>query len=375
MSDAVKKALQAEADRLSKKYGDKSGALGSTEFRLDVVPTGILALDYALGTGGWPLGHPVEVFGAPDIGKTSTLGLSAFRSAQAQGLTTGLIALEPGFDPKWAVKNGVDPELLIVARPDDGGEAFEILWEWMTGDVVDFVIFDSIGAVTNPGDHNKADAANKVGGASNLITFGIRRIVQPVWKKNKGLIFLNQQRQKLNSPIPGMMGSPGGEALKHFCDIRIQLKGASGKETLYKEKIDGEDVIVGRKLTAHIVRNKMHEGTNVKAQFDYYQRDTVDQVVGIDTSADVIATGMRTGVIKKAGAYYRHRTFPLSKGGDNQCQGKDGVADFLADNPEAIPEIRKDVIEVMLDKYGAARSAKPDLEAIDRAIAEENEDV
>lgn len=371
MSEAVKKALQAEAERLNKQYGEKTGAMGSTEFKLDVVPTGVLALDYAMGTGGWPLGHPVEVFGAPDIGKTSTLGLSAFRSAQAKGMTTGLIALEPGFDPKWARKHGVDTDLLLVARPDDGRDAFDILWEWMTDDIVDFVIFDSIGAVTNPSDHEKADAANKVGGASNLITFGIRRVVPHVWKRNKGLIFLNQQRQKMNSPIPGQMDSPGGEALRHFCDIRIQLKGASGKESIYKAKVDGEDVIVGRKLTAHIVRNKMHEGSNVKATFDFYQKETEDHPVGIDSAADVIATGMRTGVIKKAGGFYRHPTFPEAKSGENQLQGKNGVAEFLAENPKAMEQIRNDVLAVMLDKYGAAKHEEPDLVALDEAMENE----
>ena len=109
----------AEAARLEKKFGHKTGAIGSATFNMKVVPTGSLALDYALGIGGWPLGHPVEVFGAPDIGKSSVIGFSAIRSAQSLGLLCGMIALEPGFDKDWAIKNCIDPDGLVIARPDN----------------------------------------------------------------------------------------------------------------------------------------------------------------------------------------------------------------------------------------------------------------
>src|SRR4051812_46314555 len=122
MSDQ-KKIASKEAARLEEKYGLKAGSVGSKKFKLNVVPTGSLALDYELGTGGWPLGHPVEIFGPPDIGKSSVIGFNAIRNAQNQGLLCGIIALEPGFDPDWALKNNVDPSTVVVARPDNGEEA------------------------------------------------------------------------------------------------------------------------------------------------------------------------------------------------------------------------------------------------------------
>lgn len=357
-----------EAARLSKKYGEKAGALGSQRFKLNVVPTGSLALDYALGTGGWPLGHPVHLYGEPDIGKSSTLGLAALANAQRQKLTTGLIAVEPGFDPTWAAKNGVDPELLVVARPNNGDEAFSILYDWITGDVVDFVIFDSIGGVVTPSE-DKEEGKARVGGASSLITSGIRRILMPTWKKNKGLILLNQVRDNMNSRFPGQVKAPGGRLLTHACDVWIHLRQSSGPESIHKIKEDGEDIVVGRNLTAAITRNKLCEGTGVKAKFWYHNMGTEEfGPVGIDGFADIIATGMRTGVIKRAGSYYRHDSFPGDK---HQIMGSDAVEQFLAETPKAVTAVRQEVINKMLATGRPAKTMQPDLDAYDTAAEEE----
>lgn len=362
MTDIKRRRLEGEAARLTKKYGQKAGALGSERFQLDVVPTGSLALDFALGTGGWPLGHPVHLFGEPDIGKSSTLGLSAFRNAQAKGLTTGLIAVEPGFDPVWAAKNGVDPELLVVARPNNGEEAFNILYDWVTGDVVDFIIFDSIGGVVTPSEDQEEGKA-RVGGASSLVTSGIRRILMPTWKYNKGLILLNQVRDDMKSRF-GAVKPPGGRLLTHACDIWVHLRQSSGTDSFRKVKEDGDDVVVGRNLTAHITRNKLCEGTGVKAKFWFNNKDTdTFGPVGIDSTADIVATGLRTGVIKRAGAYYRHETF----GEKGQLKSMEAVDSFLAENPAAVQQIRNGVIEVMLATGERPKPTEPDLDAYDEA--------
>lgn len=353
MSTAVQNKALQEAARLEKKFGHKTGALGSEEFKLNVVPTGSLALDYALGTGGWPLGHPVEVFGAPDIGKSSVIGFNAIKNAQAQGLLCGIIALEPGFDKEWAYKNGVDPETVVVARPDTGDDAFEILHDWAQNDVVDFMIFDSIGAVVAEIERQEG-AKSRVGGQSKLITDGVKRILTPVWKHNKGLIFLNQQRDDMNSRIPGLKESPGGNALHHSAAIRIHLKAAGAP---LKAKVDGEDITVGRTLVSVIKRNKLSEGTNKRAEFDYYNADSDESVVGIDTAKDIVATAIRTQVIEKAGAWYRHPSFPTDK---HQIQSKDAVYDYLLEHEESVQKIRQEVIEKMFIQTGGTKNQAPE---------------
>lgn len=358
MTDLHKRAA-LEAARLERKWGLKAGSTGNENFRLNVVPTGILSLDYALGIGGWPLGHPVEVFGPPDIGKSSVIGLSALRNAQAAGMLCGLIALEPGFDPSWAEKNGVDPAGVVVARPDDGEEAFEMLYEWVTGDIIDFIVFDSIGAVITKSELAQDEMKSKVGGQSKLITDGVKRILSPTWKNNKGVIFLNQVRDIMNSKLPGQVESPGGHALKHTCAVRVQLKTTGSP---YKARVEGEDVVIGRTLVGIIKRNKMAEGSNKRAEFDFYQMETDEHPVGVDVGKDVINTALRTHVIVKAGAWYRHPSFPGDK---NQFQGREPAEEYLLSNPQALTAVRQDVLAVMLQKQEEAKKTKPELEVVD----------
>ncbi len=349
---------QQEAARLERKFGLKSGATGAETFRLNVVPTGSLALDYALGTGGWPLGHPVEIFGPPDIGKSSVLGFSAIRNAQAAGKLCGIIALEPGFDKDWAIKNGVDPDSVVIGRPDNGEDAFAMLFDWITDDIVDFIVFDSIGAVLKASEVDPEGKAMQ-GGQSNLITWGVKRILTPCWKNNKGLIFLNQVRDDMRSRIPGMVESPGGHALKHGSAIRIEMKAVGSP---FKAKVDGDDVVIGKTLVAIIKRNKLAEGSGRRAEFDYYQLETDEHPVGIDWQKDAIATAIRTGVITKAGAWYRHPTFPSE---EHRIQSKASVAEFLGTRPEAVDRIRNEVLAAMLAKQGGVKQIKPELEVVD----------
>lgn len=336
---------KAEAERLEKKFGHKTGAVGTDEFEFSVVPTGSLALDYALRTGGWPLGHPVEVYGAPDIGKSSVIGFNAIKNAQALGLLCGIIALEPSFDPEWAYKNGVDPETVIIARPDNGEIAFQILHEWVKGDIVDFIVFDSIGAVISEIEQEEG-AKSRVGGQSKLITDGVKRILTPAWKHNKGIIFLNQQRDDMQSRIPGAKTSPGGHALHHSASIRVHLKQSGAA---FKVGSGDTAYVVGKTMVADIVRNKLSEGSKRRAEFDFYQADTEENPVGIDQGKDIVATAMRTSVIEKAGSYYRHNSFPADKNGTHQIQSKDSVYDYLLENSNAVEAIRKEVIQKMME--------------------------
>lgn len=350
--DARKVAALKEAERLQAKYGHKAGDIGASEYDLGVTSTGVLAVDYALGTGGWPERHLVIIYGPRDIGKSSSLGLAAIREAQKAGKLCGIIALEPGFDGKWAAKHGVDPEMVVIARPDTGEAAFEILLEWVNDDIIDFILFDSLGALV--GESEREDGAKaRVGGASKLITDGTKRILMPVWKNNKTVILLNQIRQDMQARIPGMVKMPGGEAQEHHAAVIIQLK--PGRDR-YTAKIDGEDVQIGQTVRAIIHRNKLTEGTKQVAQFDFYNKEVEGEPFGIDVAADVIATGIKTGVIGKGGAWYYHDSFP-----DGKLQGKKGVAQFIAANPKVVDIVRGGVLAKMFEVQAKAKEkARPE---------------
>lgn len=354
-------ALDAFITKQRRKYGDKSAYLGNEQFNLDVVPTGVLALDYALGIGGWAKGHCVEVFGAPNIGKTSVLGYSAIASAQRMGYQCGIINIEPRFDSDWATRRGIDVENLPVMFPDNGEQAFEILKEWTTDPDIpfDFILFDSIGALVTESDM-APEAKSRVGGQSKLITDGIKRIVMGAWKNNVGVMFINQQRDDHNARIAGLVESPGGWALKHAMMHRIHLK--PGRER-YTAKIDGDDRLIGRELVANIKKSASGDSLGATARFDFYHLETNENPFGVDVTKDIITTGMKTKVIEQAGAWYRHEAF----GPKGQLMGKKAVDEFIAENPQVIEVIRAEIMQVMDSKRAKARATKPELEALDGA--------
>jgi recombination protein RecA len=348
MAKSLKAQAEEEAARLEKRFGNKVGATGSTKFEFGSIPTGSLALDYALGTGGWPVGHPVEVYGPRDIGKSSVLGLSAIRNAQAQGKLCGIVAIEPGFDEDWAIKNGVDPEGLVIARPNTGEQAFEILHNWANDTVVDFMLLDSIGAMLKEteiaGQRKEGEAKAQVGGASQLITWGMKNLLMPTWKNQKSVMVLNQVRDDMGARFAGALKPPGGRALEHTCAVIVRLK---QKGSPIREKFPEEDdpVIVGRDLVAVVERNKLSEGTDKRAEFTYYQMDTPDHKVGIDASTDTVRTAIRTKVVAKKGGWCYHSVFPEGK-----INGMAAAGEFVVENPKAYEEIRKQVLAAMVAK-------------------------
>lgn len=357
-----RKLAQLEAARLNKQYGDLTGALGSDEFVLNVLPSGVLSLDYALGIGGYGKGHLVQVFGPPDVGKSSVIGYNAMLQTQLEGGLCGVIAIEPGFSREWAARHGLDPELIVIARPDTVEDAFEILTEWVEGDILDFVLFDSVGAAVSEVER-KDGAKSRVGGQSKVITDGVKRITMPVWKNNKIVMFLNQIRDDMNSRYANTYKPPGGNALEHHVSTNIQLK-VKGYHKV-KGDVDGEEIAIGREIVAIVTRNKLAEGSNRRAIFDYYMMETRDHKLGVDTSSDVLNTALRTGVFEKAGSMYRHSIFPLSNTGFNQVVGKEGVARFFEENPDSLPTIRNDVLAVMLEEQERLREKKkPELKVV-----------
>lgn len=319
--------------KFQKAFGLQSAAAGRYIRPLDVVPTGILALDYALGTGGWPSGSIIEVYGLPDAGKT-LLALQGIREAQKLGKICGYIAAEPGYDSAWAAKHGVDLERLLVSWPDDGKEAFEHLQMMVLDDDIEFIVFDSIGALLRASE-TEIDGNMAAGGQAGLITWGVKRAWTAAYKRNKYVIFLNQVRDVMSARFP-TLDSPGGHALKHASEIRVYLRPGTEKFTIQ----EGDNkILVGQEVIAEIKRTKRDQGTGKRAVYNMFTMETDEFPFGVDRVTDVINTGKRTGVIEQAGAWFKYVDFP-----DGKLQGKDAVAKWLKENPEKIDSIREKII-------------------------------
>lgn len=345
------KGLDALAAQFEKSFGKNAAVRGGLQKALKAIPTGSLALDYELGTGGWPLGYLSGVFGPRDIGKSSMIGLNAVRNAQAMDLTAAWVAYEP-FDEDWAERNGVNVEDLFLTYPASGEEAFAGLHMALKSGVIDLVVFDSIGSILSEKETDD-DGKPKVGGQAGLITWGVKNAAQLAYRNDVAVILLNQVRHVMNAA--GGRGvlyqQPGGEALEHMESIIVQLKRGQNRYTI---KQNGTDVQIGQEIVAHIVRNKCNEGTGHKAIFDYFFSTADGHELGIDEFTDVINTAKRTGVIKQAGAYY-----DLPDGTRHQGQKK--VNEYLEEHPEVIDQIREGVLQAMLERN--ARTVLPDAEA------------
>jgi recombination protein RecA len=330
-------------------YGKQAINLGETHYRLDTVPTGSLMLDYKLGIGGFPYGHMVEVFGANKMGKSSAIGYPVLANVQKQGKLPALLAVEPRFttpeDREWGMKFGVDPDMLYIAYPDHSEEAFGMLRELVFGNLVDYIMIDSVGGLgTKTGA--KEDGVKKAYGISGDLTSALNDIMPRLWKNNIGLLIINQQRQ-------GEYGyeSPGGEGLKHHARIRIQLKPGKDK---YFVAIDDEKVMVGREVIARILKNNMAQGSEKEARFQWYFIETQQYGFGIDVAHDIISVGTITGVINKSGSWLEHPSF-------GKLQGKPQVREYLAKHPEAYDAIREEVMGVMIQREleAAKRNQQP----------------
>lgn len=355
MTDPRIELAKEQASKINNRYGQKTAFVGANPYATKSIPSPSLVFDYTSGIGGLPDNAPVEVFAPPSLGKTTIFGLGALRNAQRMGKLTGHICLEPTYDEDWVVKNGVKPEYNVVAFPDNLDEAFEIYHEWVFGGVVDYILFDSLVGATSEADMSEGANA-RPGGQAKTITWNLQRTVMRQAKNGVGSMFINQIRDDQKARIPGMVESPGGHALKHLALMRIQLK--PGKDR-YMMKIDGQDKMVGREIVCVFKKAKTHGALNSTARFDFFHMDTGGEYpFGVDVTKDVIAAGMLSKVIESKGAWYYHGSFPQGK-----LNGKKAVNEFLVKKPEVIEDIRKEVLDVMVERKLAA-AKKEELKAV-----------
>lgn len=337
---------------VGKKFGVKRVLMANEVELLDIIPTGIMALDYALGVGGWPRRHMCGVFGPPDVGKSSIMGMAAIRNAQALGLNAAVVSIERKFDAAWATKLGVDCDNLLMTRPAHGKEAFDMLQYLVESEAVDFILFDSIGGMLSETEMEIKGVA-KQGGQAGLITWGMKRAAPAVFDNNVCVMMLNQVRDDMASRYAGVVKQPGGHGLEHTETVTIQLRFKSGAGSTYTITEHGEEVTIGRELVAVIKKNHLAEGTGQRATFNFYGKEVDGYPFGIDTVSDIINTGMRLGVIEKAGSYYQ------SPDGF-RVQGQRGLEEHIRQHPNVVELIRNGVLAEMRKV-----ATKPKLEVVD----------
>ena len=323
------KALQAAMDRIEKNFGKGSiMKLGDENIQeIEVIPTGSLGLDVALGVGGYPRGRIIEIFGPESSGKT-TLAIHAIAEAQKNGGIAAIIDAEHAFDRFYAQKLGVDVNSLLIAQPDNGEQALEIADQLISSAAVDLVIIDSVAALTPKAEIEGDMGDNKVGLQARLMSQALRKLTATIAKTNTTCIFINQLREKIGV----MFGSPetttGGNALKFYASVRIDIR----KSTPIKE---GEEIL-GHLTKVKIVKNKVAPPFR-RAEFDIMFGE------GISKVGEIIDLGVEHGIIKKSGSWF-------SYGETKLAQGRDAVKQLLADNPELAEELEAKIVEALKKK-------------------------
>src|SRR4051794_28948318 len=318
------KALDMALANIEKQYGKGSVMRLGDEIRapLEVIPTGAIALDVALGLGGLPRGRIVEIYGPESSGKT-TVALHAVANAQAGGGIVAFIDAEHALDPDYAKALGVDTDALLVSQPDSGEQALEIADMLIRSGALDLIVIDSVAALVPRAEIEGEMGDSHVGLQARLMSQALRKITGALHNSNTTAIFINQLREKIGV----MFGSPetttGGRALKFYASVRLDVRRI---ETLK----DGSDA-VGSRPRVKVVKNKVSPPFK-QAEFDILYG------VGISREGGLIDMGVEQGFVRKSGAWYTYD-------GDQLGQGKENARAFLRDNPDLANEVEKRIKE------------------------------
>jgi recombination protein RecA len=325
-TDDKLRALDLAIGQIEKQFG--RGAimrLGQASHRLvvEVVPTGSLALDMALGVGGIPRGRVTEIFGPEMTGK-STLALHVIAEAQKTGGLAAYIDVEHALDPTYASALGVKVDDLLISQPDTGEQALEITEALVRSNAVDVIIVDSVAALV-PRAEIEGDMGESLPGLqARLMSQALRKLTAAINRSRTAVIFINQLREKIGVFFGNPEVTPGGRALKFYSSVRIDLRRA--------ESIKQSNQIVGSRVRAKVVKNKVAPPFRT-AEFDMM---FAGKSMGISREGDIIDLGVEKGIISKQGAFF-------SYGNQRLGQGRENAKDFLRDNPELAEEIEAEV--------------------------------
>lgn len=330
MDDNKKKALAAALGQIDKQFGKGTiMRMGDTSVNrdIDVISTGSLGLDLALGIGGLPRGRVVEIYGPESSGKT-TMTLQVIAECQKAGGTAAFVDAEHALDPTYARKLGVDVDELLISQPDTGDQALEIVDMLVRSSAVDIIVVDSVAALTPKAEIEGDMGDSHVGLQARLMSQALRKLTGSIKRTNTLVIFINQIRMKIGV----MFGSPettsGGNALKFYCSVRLDIRRIGA--------IKRGDEIVGNETRVKVVKNKMAPPFK-QTEFEILYGE------GVSREGELIDLGVQNGLVDKAGAWYSYN-------GDRIGQGKENVRQHMLKNPQMANEIDVKLREMLLTK-------------------------
>lgn len=346
-------ALKMTLEKLDKSYGKGTVMrLGDkVAEKVDVISTGSLGLDIALGVGGYPKGRIIEIFGPESSGKT-TLTLHAIAEAQKKGGIAAFVDAEHAFDPIYAQKLGVDTDNLFFSQPDNGEQALEIADSLVRSGAVDLIVIDSVAALTPKSEIEGDMGESKMGLHARLMSQALRKITGSINKANCVVVFINQLREKIGVTFGNPETTTGGNALKFYSSVRLDIRRSMPP---LKDK-DGTPI--GNKTKVKVVKNKVAPPFQL-AEFDIMYGE------GISKSGEIIDLGVEYEILTKSGAWF-------SYGGDRLANGRDAMRTLLLDNPELMEELEEKIKEAI--KYFAENSGKTKSKAAKKSSKEKEED-
>ncbi len=325
--EAKLKALKLTLDKLDKTYGKgtvmKMGDAPVQE--VDVIPTGSLGLDLALGVGGYPRGRVVEIYGPESSGKT-TLTLHAIAEAQKKGGIAAFIDAEHAFDRYYAEKLGIDVENLIISQPDNGEQALEITDNLIRSGAIDIIVIDSVAALTPKSEIEGEMGDSKMGLHARLMSQALRKLTGSISKTNCTVIFINQLREKIGVMFGNPETTTGGNALKFYASVRLDIR----RSTQIK---NSNSEVMGNKTRVKVVKNKVAPPFKM-AEFDIMYGE------GISKVGEILDIGVAYEIVKKSGSWFSYDDTKLG-------QGRDAVKALLLDNPELMDELEQKIKEAI----------------------------
>ncbi len=338
MDENRKKALSAALSQIEKQFGKGSVMRmgdGSAVRDIEVISTGSLGLDIALGVGGVPKGRVVEIYGPESSGKT-TLTLHVVAESQKQGGTAAFVDAEHALDPVYAQKLGVNIDELLVSQPDTGEQALEITDMLVRSGAVDVVVVDSVAALTPKAEIEGEMGDTHVGLQARLMSQALRKLTANIKRSNCVVIFINQIRMKIGVMFGNPETTTGGNALKFYASVRLDIRRTGA--------IKKGDEIVGNETKVKVVKNKVAPPFKL-ANFEILYGE------GISHEGELIELGVKHNIIDKSGAWY-------SYGSDRIGQGKENVRKFLKENPDVAGEIEAKIRDIVFPKPESSSAAQ-----------------
>ena len=322
-------ALQMAMAKIEKDFGKGSiMRLGDhVDEKIEVIPTGSIALNHALGVGGYPRGRIIEIFGPESSGKT-TLTIHAIAEAQKAGGVAAFIDAEHAFDPVYAQKLGVNLNELYISQPDTGEQALAIADQLISSSAVDLVVIDSVAALTPKAEIEGDMGDNKVGLQARLMSQALRKLTATIAKTKTCCIFINQLREKIGIMFGNPETTTGGNALKFYSSVRLDIRRIGSVK-------DGDNVL-GNETRVKVVKNKVAPPFR-KAEFE------ISFGEGISKVGELVDLGVEYNIIKKSGSWFSYNDSKIG-------QGREAVKTALRDNPELAEEIEARIVEAMKAK-------------------------